>query len=201
MSITILKILGKSTILENNIVQTVGSAGESIAAAVVFTVPALIFLGYALDAKLTLLIAMTGGVFGVLMMIPLRRYLIVKEHGNFRFPEGTACAEILKAGEVGGTSASKIFKGMGIGAIFKAFPTLFGFWKTPLNRDIPFYRGSTYRNGCCSGINGSRLHHRISNFIDHGSRRFVIFICARTDPGICRTKFHNSNLSWHINHS
>jgi len=143
MSITILKLLGKSTILENNIVQTVGSAGESIAAAVVFTVPALIFLGYALDAKLTLLLAMTGGVLGVLMMVPLRRYLIVKEHGNLRFPEGTACAEILKAGEVGGTSASKIFKGMGIGAIFKAFPTLFGFWKTPLNRDLPFYRGST----------------------------------------------------------
>ena len=112
MSITILKLLGKSTILENNIVQTVGSAGESIAAAVVFTVPALIFLGYALDAKLTLLLAMTGGVLGVLMMVPLRRYLIVKEHGNLRFPEGTACAEILKAGEVGGTSASKIFKGM-----------------------------------------------------------------------------------------
>src|SRR6266498_5633793 len=82
MSITILKKLGNSTILENNIVQTVGSAGESIAAAVVFTVPALIFLGYALSASLTLLIALTGGILGVLMMIPLRRYLIVKEHGN-----------------------------------------------------------------------------------------------------------------------
>src|ERR1043166_8945695 len=82
MSITILKKLGKSTILENNIVQTVGSAGESIAAAVVFTVPALIFLGYALSASLTLLIALTGGVLGVLMMIPLRRYLIVKEIGR-----------------------------------------------------------------------------------------------------------------------
>jgi len=76
MSITILKKLGKSTILENNIVQTVGSAGESIAAAVVFTVPALIFLGYALSASLTLLIALTGGILGVLMMIPLRRYLM-----------------------------------------------------------------------------------------------------------------------------
>ena len=82
MSITILKKFGNSTILENNIVQTVGSAGESIAAAVVFTVPALIFLGYALSGPLTLLIAMTGGVLGVLMMIPLRRYLIVKEHGK-----------------------------------------------------------------------------------------------------------------------
>ena len=143
MAITILKVLGKSSILENNIVQTVGSAGESIAAAVVFTVPALIFLGYALDPKITLLIALTGGLLGVLMMIPLRRYLIVKEHGNLRFPEGTACAEILKAGEVGGTSAAKIFKGMGIGALFKALPSLFGFWKPSPGRDLPFYKGST----------------------------------------------------------
>jgi len=143
MSITILKRLGKSTILENNIVQTVGSAGESIAAAVVFTIPALIFLGYALSVSLTLLIALTGGILGVLMMIPLRRYLIVKEHGNLRFPEGTACAEILKAGETGGTSASKIFKGMGIGALFKSLPSLFGFWKSSPGSDVPFYAGSS----------------------------------------------------------
>lgn len=143
MSITILKKLGKSTILENNIVQTVGSAGESIAAAVVFTIPALIFLGYALSVSLTLLIALTGGILGVLLMIPLRRYLIVKEHGNLRFPEGTACAEILKAGEIGGMSAAKIFKGMGIGALFKGLPSLFGFWKASLQRNLPFYPGSS----------------------------------------------------------
>ncbi len=143
MSITILKKLGKSTILENNIVQTVGSAGESIAAAVVFTVPALIFLGYALSVSLTLLIALTGGILGVLMMIPLRRYLIVKEHANLRFPEGTACAEILKAGETGGTSAAKIFKGMGIGALFKGLPSIFGFWKPTLQRNMTFYPGSS----------------------------------------------------------
>ncbi|HLX11962.1 MAG TPA: oligopeptide transporter, OPT family, partial [Bacteroidota bacterium] len=143
MSITILKKLGKSTILENNIVQTVGSAGESIAAAVVFTVPALIFLGYSLNVSLTLLIALTGGVLGVLMMIPLRRYLIVKEHGNLRFPEGTACAEILKAGETGGTSAAKIFKGIGIGALFKGLPNLFGFWQPVPGRDLGFYPGAS----------------------------------------------------------
>jgi putative OPT family oligopeptide transporter len=143
MAITILKKLGRSTILENNIVQTVGSAGESIAAAVVFTVPALIFLGYALSASLTLLIALTGGILGVLMMIPLRRYLIVKEHGKLRFPEGTACAEILKAGETGGTSAAKIFRGMGMGAVFKACPALLGFWKTVPGRNFSFYPGSS----------------------------------------------------------
>lgn len=143
MSITILKKLGNSTILENNIVQTVGSAGESIAAAVVFSVPALIFLGFALKASLTLLIALTGGVLGVLMMIPLRRYLIVKEHGNLRYPEGTACAEILKAGETGGTSAAKIFRGIGIGALFKSLPTLFGFWNPVPGRNLGFYPGSS----------------------------------------------------------
>lgn len=143
MAITILKKMRGNTVLENNIVQTVGSAGESIAAAVVFTIPALIFLGFPLKMSITLLIALTGGVLGVLLMIPLRRYLIVKEHKNLRFPEGTACAEIIKAGEVGGTSAAKIFKGMGFGALWKGLPTLFGFWKPSVGRDIGFYPGSS----------------------------------------------------------
>ena len=86
MAITILKKLGHSTILENNIVQTTGSAGESVAAAVVFTIPALIFLGFPMKIPVTFLIALTGGVLGVLMMIPLRRYLIVKEHAPCAFP-------------------------------------------------------------------------------------------------------------------
>lgn len=143
MAITILKKLRGNTVLENNIVQTVGSAGESIAAAVVFTVPALIFLGFPLKMSITLLIALTGGVLGVLMMIPLRRYLIVKEHDTLRFPEGKACAEIIKAGEVGGTSASKIFKGIGLGALWKGLPTLFGFWKASVSRDLSFYPGAS----------------------------------------------------------
>lgn len=143
MAITILKKLKGNTVLENNIVQTVGSAGESVAAAVVFTVPALIFLGFPLKTSITLLIALTGGALGVLLMIPLRRYLIVKEHENLRFPEGTACAEIIKAGEVGGTSASKIFKGIGLGAAWKGLSTLFGFWKPSVGYNFPFYKGSS----------------------------------------------------------
>jgi putative OPT family oligopeptide transporter len=142
MSITILKKLGNSTILENNIVQTTGSAGESVAAAVVFTVPALIFLGFPMRVSITFLIALTGGILGVLMMIPLRRYLIVKEHGVLRFPEGTACAEILIAGEKGGTSAKKIFQGIGIGAAFKLATTLLGLFKGRVARALSFYPGS-----------------------------------------------------------
>ena len=142
MAITILKKLGNSTILENNIVQTTGSAGESVAAAVVFTIPALIFLGFPMRIPVTFLISLTGGVLGVLLMIPLRRYLIVKEHGVLRFPEGTACAEILIAGEQGGTSAKKIFFGIGLGATFKLATKLLGVFKDNVGRALSFYPGS-----------------------------------------------------------
>lgn len=142
MSITILKKLGRSTILENNVVQTTGSAGESVAAAVVFTVPALIFLGFPMKVSITFLIALTGGVLGVLMMIPLRRYLIVKEHGALRFPEGTACAEILIAGEKGGTSAKKIFQGIGLGAAFKVSTRLLALFKDQVVKPLGFYPGA-----------------------------------------------------------
>lgn len=117
---------GKRAILEHNITQTTGSAGESVAAAVVFTVPALVFLGYPMGIGETTLIALAGGVLGVLMMVPLRRYLIVKEHGKLRYPEGKACAEILRVGELGGTSAKKVFLGMGIGAGFAALKGILG---------------------------------------------------------------------------
>ena len=117
---------GTRAILEHNITQTTGSAGESVAAAVVFTVPALIFLGYPMEIGTTTIIALTGGILGILMMVPLRRYLIVKEHGRLRYPEGKACAEILRVGELGGTSAKKVFVGMGVGAGFKALQAILG---------------------------------------------------------------------------
>src|SRR5438128_159432 len=130
-------------ILEHNIAQTVGSAGESVAAALVFTVPALIFLGYPLRVELSTLIALTGGMLGVLMMVPLRRYLIVKEHGVLRYPEGKACAEILIAGEKGGMSARKVFAGMAVGAAFKTFQWLLGGVKGTLSRSFTFFKGAS----------------------------------------------------------
>jgi putative OPT family oligopeptide transporter len=133
-------------VLEHNIVQTTGSAGESVAAAVVFSVPALIFLGYPLQVGLTTLIAITGGCLGVLLMIPLRRYLIVKEHGVLRYPEGKACAEIIIAGEKGGTSAKKVFIGLGVGAAAKAFQALFGGVKASVFREVPALKGASV--GC-----------------------------------------------------
>src|SRR5206468_3322222 len=134
---------GQRAILEHNITQTVGSAGESVAAALVFTVPALIFLGYPLRVELSTLIALTGGMLGVLMMVPLRRYLIVKEHGVLRYPEGKACAEILIAGEKGGMSARKVFAGMAVGAAFKTFQGLLGGVKGTLSRSFTFFRGAS----------------------------------------------------------
>ncbi|MBI1851528.1 MAG: oligopeptide transporter, OPT family [Planctomycetes bacterium] len=142
---------GQRAILEHNIVQTTGSAGESVAAAVVFTVPALIFLGYPLHVGLTTLIALTGGLLGVLMMVPLRRYLIVKEHGVLRYPEGKACAEILQAGEKKGASARKVFVGLGWGAGFKAFQAIFGGAKSSLGVDLSTVGGKPFYNGAALG--------------------------------------------------
>jgi putative OPT family oligopeptide transporter len=118
LSISLLRALGRATILENNIVQTTGSAGESVAAGVIFTLPALIFLGFDLEYTRIFLLALLGGCLGVLFMIPLRRQLIVKEHGTLLYPEGTACADVLIAGEKGGSFASRVFLGLGLGGIY-----------------------------------------------------------------------------------
>ena len=117
-------IMRKNSILESNIVQTVGSAGESLAAGAIFTLPAL-FL-WAAEGKMDkpgiaeiTIIALLGGLLGVFFMVPLRNALIVKEHGTLPYPEGTACAEVLLAGEEGGANASTVFAGMGFAAVFK----------------------------------------------------------------------------------
>ncbi len=130
LSISILRAFGKSTILENNIVQTTGSAGESVAAGVIFTLPALIFLGFSLNTEYwrVFFLALLGGWLGVLLMIPLRRQLIVKEHGNLTFPEGTACADVLVAGERGGSFAGRVFWGLGLGGVYTFCMNTLGMW-------------------------------------------------------------------------
>ena len=119
LSITIFRAFGRATILENNIVQTCGSAGESIAAGVAFTLPALLLMGYELEGTKVLIIALLGGLLGVLMMIPLRHGLIVEEHGKLTYPEGTACADVLIVGETGGTNAKTVLSGFGLGFLYK----------------------------------------------------------------------------------
>ncbi|MBI4456862.1 MAG: oligopeptide transporter, OPT family [Acidobacteria bacterium] len=152
LAIAIFKKLGHSTILENNIVQTIGSAGESIAAGVVFTVPALYFLATGADYfryTQILILALVGGVLGVLFMIPLRRSLIVKEHGILPYPEGAACADVLIAGERGGTFAKRVFQGLGVAILYKFLMSILGLWK-----DVPTYvtsRGGAYPNATING--------------------------------------------------
>src|SRR5947209_2612474 len=161
ISITLFKLLSKlgfreATILENNIVQTAGSAGESIAFGIGVTMPAIMILGFDLEIGRVILVAVLGGLLGILMMIPLRRALIVAQHGKLKYPEGTACAEVLKAGASAeskaassepakqqsrelaakgmdqNTGAHTIFIGFGIGLLYSTLMRLFQFWK-----DVP----------------------------------------------------------------
>jgi len=120
ISMTVLKgILRRGTLLENNIVHTIASTGESLAAGVIFTVPALIFLGLSPSGFLIFLLGATGGLLGILLMIPLRHNLTIREHATLPFPEGTACAKVLIAGDTGGASARPVFVGIGLGAAYQ----------------------------------------------------------------------------------
>src|SRR5258708_20518157 len=121
LSISILRAFGKASILENNIVQSTGNAGQSIASGVIFTLPALIFLGFDLESSRIFALALFGGWLGVLFMIPLRRQLIVDEHDTLVYPEGTACADVLIAGERGGSFASRLFLPLGLGGVYTLF--------------------------------------------------------------------------------
>ena len=130
LAISLGKKVFRTTILENNIIQTTGSAGESIAAGVVFTLPGFLFLSNASSAQyfeyMTILtLAIFGGLLGTLMMIPLRKSLIVNEHGTLPYPEGTACAQVLIAGEKGGDFAKTAYLGLGVSVIYAMFQKVF----------------------------------------------------------------------------
>ena len=141
-------IMRKDSILENNMVQTIGSAGESLAAGAIFTLPAL-FMWAAEDSTVAnpsfiiiAIIAICGGLLGVFFMIPLRTALIVEEHGTLPFPEGTACAEVLLAGEEGGEKSKLVFSGLGIAAVYKFVADGLKLFPSEVDWSIPVYRGS-----------------------------------------------------------
>lgn len=145
MAVAIFRIFFRQgTILETNIVQTVGSAGESLAAGVIFTIPAFFIWGLEPSKLEITVIAIVGGAIGVLFMIPLRRYLIVQEHGKLPYPEGTACAEVLVAGQGDISKAKTLFQGMGIGALYQALMhnRLFGLWSKEPATHIPGFKGA-----------------------------------------------------------
>ncbi|HUZ05551.1 MAG TPA: oligopeptide transporter, OPT family [Acidobacteriaceae bacterium] len=147
LSISVLRGMGRASILENNIVQTTGNAGQSIASGVIFTLPALIFLGFDLEYFRIFVLALLGGWLGVFFMIPLRRQLIVEEHGNLTYPEGTACADVLIAGERGGSFASRVFWGLGLGGVYTLFQNgnLLGAWPSTPNYEPHWLPGSAIR--------------------------------------------------------
>ena len=177
-------ILRRDSILEHNMVQTIGSAGESVAAGAIFTLPAL-FL-WAADGVEGIeapglfeifLIALVGGTLGVLFMIPLRKALIVEEHGVLPYPEGTACAEVLLAGEEGGSKASVVFSGLGIAAVYKFVADGLGVFPSSVNYDIKAYKGSAVGMDVLPALVG------------------VGYICG---PRIASYMFSGSVLSWFV---
>ena len=143
LAITIFRTFGRSTILENNIVQTTGSASDSVSAGVVFTIPAILLMGYDLEISRVAILAIAGGLMGVLMMIPLRRALIVKEHGNLPYPEGTACAEVLIAGDKGGIHAKTVFQAFGLAFAYKFAMAALKLWVEYPSKLLRWFKDAT----------------------------------------------------------
>jgi putative OPT family oligopeptide transporter len=149
LSITLFRVFSKlgvvrrASILENNIVQTTGSAGESIAFGVGVTMPALMLLGFEMDIGRVMVVSILGGLLGILMMIPLRRAFIVKQHGTLKYPEGTACAEVLIVGEKGGASAKTVFIGFGIAFLYQFLWQGLKLWKDTAAKSLTWFKGAT----------------------------------------------------------
>ena len=179
LSISILRAFGRSTILENNIVQTTGSAGESLAAGVMFTIPALIFLGFGAEFTFWRIfpLALLGGWLGVLFMVPLRRQLIVKEHGNLSFPEGTACADVLVAGERGGSFAGRVFWGLGLGGILHLLNEQHRRLDFPARSPAQMVLRRIVSHRHHLRISRRRLHHRLAR-LRHSLRRRHHFLAG-----------------------
>lgn len=175
-------ILRKDSILENNMVQTIGSAGESVAAGAIFTLPAL-FL-WAEEGKIAFpsilsiaMIALFGGILGVCFMVPLRQALIVEEHGTLPFPEGTACAEVLLAGEEGGSKAGTVFAGLGIAAVYKFFADGMQLFPSEIGHAFKNYSGAQIGMQVLPALGG------------------VGYICG---PKISSYMFAGGTLSWFV---
>ncbi|MEX0676423.1 MAG: oligopeptide transporter, OPT family [Pirellulales bacterium] len=157
LSITLFRVLTRvfrlrpATILENNIVQTTGSAGESIAFGLGVTIPALLLLGFDMSIVRVMTVGCLGGLLGILMMIPLRRAFVVQQHGKLRYPEGTACAEVLIVGEEGGASAKTVFIGFGLATVHKFLMDALHVWKRDVNQPLYTQSGQGLRGGIVGG--------------------------------------------------
>jgi putative OPT family oligopeptide transporter len=149
LSITLFRVFTRvlgirpRTILENNIVQTTGSAGESIAFGVGVTMPAVMILGFEMEITRVMVVSVLGGLLGILMMIPLRRAFIVKQHGTLKYPEGTACADVLIIGETGGGTAKTVFAGFGLAFVYQLLCGALRLWKDTVSYSIKWFAGAT----------------------------------------------------------
>jgi putative OPT family oligopeptide transporter len=149
LSITLFRVFSRvlpirrATILENNIVQTTGSAGESIAFGVGITMPAVMILGFELEITRVMVVSILGGMLGILMMIPLRRAFIVKQHGTLKYPEGTACADVLVIGETGGSTAATVFIGFGLAFVHKFLMNGMRLWKDIVAKPLDWFASAT----------------------------------------------------------
>src|SRR5690242_13872906 len=165
LSITLFRLFSRitgvrrATILENNIVQTAGSAGESIAFGVGVTMPALLLIGFEMEPIRVMTVSILGGILGILMMIPLRRAFIVKQHGKLVYPEGTACAEVLVAGEKGGATAKMVFVGFGIALVYKFLTQAAKLWSGEPAAKL-YTAGAT--PGTVSGLRGGQIRGELS---------------------------------------
>ena len=162
LSIALFRFVGRSSVLENCMVQTTGSAGESLAFGIATAIPALLFMGYDLDLLHAFLVALLGGVLGVLMMIPLRHDLVVEESATLTFPEGTACAEVLEAGERGGTTARLVVGGFLIGAVYKLAYAGFRLWREIVGGLLGWVQRSPDGGVVRHGFPGASLSMEIS---------------------------------------
>ena len=149
LSITLFRVFSRvfgvrqASILENNIVQTTGSAGESIAFGVGVTMPAVMILGFEMEIVRVMVVSVLGGLLGILMMIPLRRAFIVKQHGKLVYPEGTACADVLIIGETGGATAKTVFAGFGIAFVYQVLMLGLKLWKDTISHPLSWLKGAT----------------------------------------------------------
>jgi putative OPT family oligopeptide transporter len=153
-SMAILKLFKKPTILENNLAQTIASAGDGLAAGVIFTLPALFFAGIQPSQHYIIILAILGGFLGALFMIPLREFIIVEEHDKLPFPEGTACAEILKAGSRRESGARFAFIGVLVGGLYRALLSIFHLFPETLTWRLPFLKKGVFSVDCAPALLG-----------------------------------------------
>ena len=176
----------RATILENNIVQTTGSAGESIAFGVGITMPAVMILGFEMEWTRVMVVSVLGGLLGILMMIPLRRAFCVKQHGTLKYPEGTACADVLVIGETGGATAKTVFVGFGIAFVYQFLTLGLKLWRDTVAKPLSWLKGGTPAMDVNPALLGVGYIIGTRSSLHHDGRRHPCVACVLSDDHVFR---------------